>query len=62
MQADPDNLEAHAVRAEIYRARRTQESSLMAKGVFGHLARQSTLKVAPDSLEPQSRAPNLLKK
>jgi alkyl sulfatase BDS1-like metallo-beta-lactamase superfamily hydrolase len=39
--AAPDDGEAHGVRADVYAARRQQESSLMAKGVFGAAARES---------------------
>jgi len=39
--AAPDHAGAHGVRAEVYAARRQEESSLMAKGVFGAAARDS---------------------
>jgi alkyl sulfatase BDS1-like metallo-beta-lactamase superfamily hydrolase len=42
VQAEPDSARVHAVRAEIYAHRRTLESSLMSKGVFGAVAREST--------------------
>lgn len=41
VQADPDDPALHRVRAEVNQARRRAEPSLMAKGVFGHAARQS---------------------
>ncbi|HSL57712.1 MAG TPA: alkyl sulfatase dimerization domain-containing protein [Acidimicrobiales bacterium] len=41
VQAAPDSVEAHGARAEIYERRRKSESSLMAKGIFGHAVRQS---------------------
>lgn len=43
--AEPDNLFAHGIRAEIYQARRNKESSLMAKGIFGYAAGESKAKV-----------------
>ncbi|MFT4799773.1 MAG: alkyl sulfatase BDS1-like metallo-beta-lactamase superfamily hydrolase [Candidatus Azotimanducaceae bacterium] len=39
--AEPTNQAVHGVRAEIYAARRKQESSLMAKGIFGYAASES---------------------
>ncbi len=39
--AEPDDVGVHAARAEIYRRRRTAETSLMSKGVFAAAARQS---------------------
>ncbi|MEZ5142913.1 MAG: alkyl sulfatase dimerization domain-containing protein [Acidimicrobiales bacterium] len=39
--AAPDDVAVHAARADIYRARRDQELSLMAKGVFGQAAAES---------------------
>ncbi|MDH3705747.1 MAG: MBL fold metallo-hydrolase [Acidimicrobiia bacterium] len=41
VQAAPDDHDAHGARADIYRARRTHESSLMARGVFGQASRAS---------------------
>lgn len=38
--ADPSS-NIHGIRAEIYKSRRSHESSLMAKGIFGYAARQS---------------------
>jgi len=40
-QAEPENREIHGARAEIYAARRKSELSLMARGVYGHAARES---------------------
>jgi alkyl sulfatase BDS1-like metallo-beta-lactamase superfamily hydrolase len=40
-RAVPEDRAVHGVRAEIYRARRKRETSLMAKGIFGHAARRS---------------------
>jgi len=40
-QAEPENREAHAARADIYAARRKSELSLMAKGIYGHAERES---------------------
>jgi alkyl sulfatase BDS1-like metallo-beta-lactamase superfamily hydrolase len=39
--AAPDDRGVHAARAEIYAQRRTRESSLMAKGIFGHASATS---------------------
>jgi Tfp pilus assembly protein PilF len=47
VQAEPDNANAHAIRAEIYQRRRDLESSLMAKGIFGAAANESKVKAAP---------------
>jgi len=41
VQAEPDNQRAHALRAEIFQRRRNQETSLMAKGIFGYAANES---------------------
>ena len=46
--AAPDDLAVHAARADIYRARRDDELSLMAKGVFGQAAAESEAIAAPD--------------
>ncbi len=40
-QAEPDNRAAHAARAEIYERRRSQELSLMARGIYANAARES---------------------
>ncbi len=40
-QADPESRPAHGARAEIYAERRKAESSLMAKGIYGHASRES---------------------
>ena len=39
--AEPENKEIHGIRAEIYRIRRSQESSLMSKGIFAAAMRES---------------------
>jgi alkyl sulfatase BDS1-like metallo-beta-lactamase superfamily hydrolase len=39
--AAPDDRATHAVRADIYRARRAAESSLMSKGIYAAAARES---------------------
>lgn len=39
--ADPDNKEIHGIRAEIYRLRRSQETSLMSKGIYAAAMRES---------------------
>ena len=41
VSASPNDLEVHSARANIYQRRRQQETSLMAKGIFGHAARES---------------------
>jgi alkyl sulfatase BDS1-like metallo-beta-lactamase superfamily hydrolase len=41
VQAAPEDREAHAARADIYRRRRKAETSLMAKGIFGAAAAES---------------------
>jgi len=40
-RAQPESVAVHAVRAAVYQARRDQERSLMAKGVFADAARKS---------------------
>jgi hypothetical protein len=41
MQAEPDNTSVHAFRVEIYQIRREQETSLMAKGIYGYASNES---------------------
>lgn len=41
VQADPDDADLHAVRAEVYAARAAAESSLMARGVYTWAANES---------------------
>jgi alkyl sulfatase BDS1-like metallo-beta-lactamase superfamily hydrolase len=41
VQAAPQDASAHGARAEIYAARRAEEPSLMAKGIFGAAERES---------------------
>jgi len=41
VQAAPEDRDAHAARADIYRRRRKAETSLMAKGIFGAAAAES---------------------
>lgn len=48
-QAAPDDTEAHAARARIYEARRKSELSLMARGIYGHAARESAQIADPSS-------------
>jgi alkyl sulfatase BDS1-like metallo-beta-lactamase superfamily hydrolase len=45
VQAEPDNLRAHAIRAAVFQLRRTQETSLMAKGIFGYTAQESQRRI-----------------
>ena len=40
-QAAPDDAEVHAARAEVYRVRRDQELSLMARGLYLDASRSS---------------------
>lgn len=40
-QAEPDNAAIHETRAQVYQARREQETSMMAKGIFSYAANQS---------------------
>lgn len=47
--AAPDDRDAHRTRAEVYRQRRSAESSLMAKGIFAFAARQSSEALADDA-------------
>ena len=42
MQADPGNREIHEIRAAVYQHRRGQETSLMAKGIYGAAANESS--------------------
>jgi alkyl sulfatase BDS1-like metallo-beta-lactamase superfamily hydrolase len=42
VQADPESPAAHGARAEVYAARRAEEASLMAQGIFGSAARESS--------------------
>ncbi len=48
VQAEPDNKRAHGARGEIYQRRREQQTSLMAKGIFGFAARESQAVAADD--------------
>jgi alkyl sulfatase BDS1-like metallo-beta-lactamase superfamily hydrolase len=41
VQAEPTNQNAHALRAQVFQLRRDSETSLMAKGIFGHAANES---------------------
>ena len=41
VMADTDNMALHEIRAEIYQLRRDQETSLMAKGIYGSAANES---------------------
>jgi len=47
VQAEPDSVLAHGARAEIYNERRKGETSLMAHGIFGDVARKSEKKAEP---------------
>ena len=46
--ASPDDVTVHGARAEIYRARRAAESSLMSKGIYAAAMRESQLVANPD--------------
>ena len=48
-QAEPENRAAHAARTDIYTERRKSELSLMAKGIYGHAARESRALAEPES-------------
>lgn len=54
-QAEPENPEAHAVRAEINRLRVDEETSLMAKGIFGWAEHESG--ALADTPAGEERAP-----
>jgi alkyl sulfatase BDS1-like metallo-beta-lactamase superfamily hydrolase len=45
VQDEPDNRTAHAIRAEVFQLRRNNETSLMAKGIFGSAANESRTKI-----------------
>lgn len=47
--AEPGNHHIQGIRAEVYAARRAQETSLMAKGIFGYAARESKERSDPGS-------------
>jgi alkyl sulfatase BDS1-like metallo-beta-lactamase superfamily hydrolase len=51
-RAAPDDPAAHGVRAEVYRARRDDERSLMARGIFGAAARDSEAQVSGPPADP----------
>lgn len=48
VNAEFENLDVHAARADIYQRRRDQETSMMAKGIFGYAAGESKNKAAPE--------------
>ncbi len=47
VHAEPESVEAHGVRSEIYQARRNAEASLMSKGIFAAAANESRAIVNP---------------
>jgi len=47
--ADPEDSRIHTLRAAVYLERRRQETSLMAKGVYGAAARESQAKSGGES-------------
>ncbi len=49
VRADPESRQAHAVRAEIYAARRMAESSLMSKSIYRAAAAESEAITRPES-------------
>ncbi len=55
VQADPDNREAHGVRAEVYGARRKNELSLMSRGIYGWAENESAAKAGINE-DPQKSA------
>ncbi len=42
VQAEPESAALHAIRAQVYQTRRGMETSLMAKGIFGAAANESS--------------------
>ena len=48
--AEPDNRRAHEIRAQVYQHRRGIETSLMAKGIFGSAANESSEIARTDDL------------
>ena len=48
VQSDPLNQAAHEIRAAIYQHRRNQETSLMAKGIYGAAANESKAVISDD--------------
>jgi alkyl sulfatase BDS1-like metallo-beta-lactamase superfamily hydrolase len=51
-RAAPDDPAAHGVRAEVYGARRDEERSLMARGIFGAAATASEAQVSAPTADP----------
>jgi alkyl sulfatase BDS1-like metallo-beta-lactamase superfamily hydrolase len=51
VQAAPDDAEAHATRAEVYRTRRERERSLMARGLYLDASRSSLAASKPAPLQ-----------
>jgi alkyl sulfatase BDS1-like metallo-beta-lactamase superfamily hydrolase len=45
--AAPDDVDVHGARAEIYQQRRSDETSLMAKSIFGEAAQESAERLTP---------------
>jgi alkyl sulfatase BDS1-like metallo-beta-lactamase superfamily hydrolase len=52
--AQPDDLSAHAARAEIYAARAEAAAALMTRGIFSAAARESADRLEPPSPQPES--------
>lgn len=44
--AEPSDARVHEVRAQVFQARRNQETSLMAKGIFGYAANESKTRLS----------------
>lgn len=59
VQAEPESRDAHGARFEIYKQRRKEESSLMAKGIFGTAARESFAVAHPGEEDPLGRTGGL---
>lgn len=55
--AEPENLTAHAARAEVYRSCRQHELSLMARSIFGEAADSSAAAAGHkhSTVRPQAR-------
>ena len=55
--AAPDDAGVHRIRADVYRRRRSDEMSLMSKGIFAGAARESEAIAGPDRGEHRAPAP-----
>lgn len=55
VRAEPGNVAAHAARAQVYRNRRDQELSLMARSIYGEAADQSAAASDGSGVNPADR-------